>query len=167
MTPQEPPSNTEYIHWSEDELQSAVLQILLDARQKKPKSGGASNKLIIDVLGLNPTDPMLSLVLDQMLKEELIEKGERIYQITVPGLDRLAEILKGPNSFLTKKFLLVLNRIATTGKATARELVDFRQDLSIEELELALWYYTNKGYVKSVEREFILTDAGLQFLNSI
>ena len=78
--------------WNEIELRMAVLQILLAARKKRPMSGGASGKMLMDCLNLeNITE--IEFALWYLREKGYIEAGERVFMITAVGLDHLTEQL--------------------------------------------------------------------------
>jgi curved DNA-binding protein len=85
------------ISWQEIELRLAILQILLDARKKKPKSGGASAKLIMDVLNIDNVEEV-EYALWYLREKGLIEPGERLFMITAVGVDYIVDQLNKTNS---------------------------------------------------------------------
>lgn len=98
--PQAPkPKNTDYgrdslpkfertnLTWTEVELRVAVLQVLLAQRRKKPTSGGASGKMLMDILQVEITD--VEFALWYLREKDFIETGERSFLITAKGLDYL------------------------------------------------------------------------------
>ncbi len=85
------------ISWQEIELRLAILQILLDARKKKPKSGGASAKLIMDVLSIDNVEEV-EYALWYLREKGLIEPGERLFMITAVGVDYIVDQMNKTNS---------------------------------------------------------------------
>lgn len=85
------------VSWEEIELRLAILQILLDARRKKPKSGGASAKMIMDVLQLNDVE-VVEYALWYLREKGHIEPGERLFMITANGVDYIVDQLNKPAS---------------------------------------------------------------------
>lgn len=89
------------ISWNEIELRLAVLQVLLAARKKKPASGGASGKMLMDCLQLDSIIE-IEFALWYLREKRYIETGERVFMITGAGLDYLTDqlsktqILEGP-----------------------------------------------------------------------
>ncbi|HEY9678082.1 MAG TPA: J domain-containing protein [Drouetiella sp.] len=91
------------ISWNEIELRIAILQVLLAARKKKPATGGASGKMLMDCLQIeNITE--IEFALWYLREKHYIETGERVFMITGVGLDYLTDqlsktqILEGPNA---------------------------------------------------------------------
>jgi curved DNA-binding protein len=80
------------IAWNEVELQLAILQILLTARRANPKAGGASGKMMLDVLNIDNIS-QIEFALWYLRENGLIEMGERVFMITAKGLDYLTEKL--------------------------------------------------------------------------
>lgn len=78
--------------WNEVELRIAVLQVLLAARKKRPTSGGASGKMLMDCLNINNIAE-IEFALWYLREKGLIEVGERAFMITAKGLDSLTEEL--------------------------------------------------------------------------
>lgn len=85
------------VSWNEIELRLAVLQILLDARKKRPKTGGASAKMIMDVLDLNDLNEM-EFALWYLREKGLVEMGERNFMISAVGVDYIVDQLNKVNS---------------------------------------------------------------------
>lgn len=83
------------VSWNEIELRLAVLQILLDARKKRPKTGGASAKMIMDILDLNDLNEM-EFALWYLRERGLIEMGERLFMISANGVDYIVNELNRP-----------------------------------------------------------------------
>lgn len=91
------------ISWNEIELRLAILQVLLAARKKKPASGGASGKMLMDCLQLDSIIE-IEFALWYLREKRYIETGERVFMITGIGLDYLTDqlsktqILEGPGA---------------------------------------------------------------------
>jgi curved DNA-binding protein len=79
------------ISYNEVELRLAVLQVLLTARKKRAQTGGASAKVLMDVLGVEMTD--MEFLLWYMREKGLILRQEAAFQITVAGVDYLVDNL--------------------------------------------------------------------------
>lgn len=100
------------VTWNEIELRVAVLQIMLSARKKNPRSGGVSMRMILDVLGSELVETEFCLW--YLREKDLIEVGERVFQITGKGLDYLVDqlsktqVLDGGTE-IEKKTATVLN----------------------------------------------------------
>jgi curved DNA-binding protein CbpA len=77
--------------WSEVELRLAVLQVLLDAKRKKPQGGGASASMLMDCLGVELSD--LEYILWYLREKEYIKRDEIIFIITITGVDYLVDQL--------------------------------------------------------------------------
>ncbi len=98
--PQQPKTS---LTWNEIELRIAVLQILLEARRKRPQTGGATAKILMDCLGLNEITEM-EFILWYLREKGLIEVGERVFMISVKGFDYLTDqlsktqVLGGPSA---------------------------------------------------------------------
>jgi hypothetical protein len=75
---------------NDEELQFAILQILLSARKKCPRSGGASGLKLLDRLNLDSVE-RLENTLRFLLDNKLIEPGERVFMITADGVDYVAD----------------------------------------------------------------------------
>lgn len=80
------------VSWNETEMRLAMLQILLTARKKRPQTGGASAKMMMDILG---TEDMAEMEFNiwYLREKGLIEMGERLFMISVKGVDYLLEQL--------------------------------------------------------------------------
>lgn len=78
--------------WNEIEFRLAILQILLGQRKKKVQTGGASAKMMMDILGTNDMAEM-EFALWYLREKGLIEMGERLFMISVKGVDYLVEQL--------------------------------------------------------------------------
>ena len=80
------------VSWNEIELRLAILQILLDARKRRPKTGGANPKIIMDCLD---TDDMegVEFAMWYLREKGYIEMGERLFMISAEGVDYIVEQL--------------------------------------------------------------------------
>jgi curved DNA-binding protein CbpA len=77
--------------WNEIELRVAILQIMLVARKKKPRDGGVSMSMIMEILGVTVVETEFAM---WYLREKgFIETGERVFMITGLGLDYLVDQL--------------------------------------------------------------------------
>jgi curved DNA-binding protein CbpA len=83
------------VSWNEIELRLAILQILLDARKKRPKTGGASAKMIMDILDLNDIAET-EYALWYLRESGFLEMGERLFMITVKGVNYIVDQLNSP-----------------------------------------------------------------------
>lgn len=107
--------------WNEIELRMAILQILLAARKKRPSNGGASGKMLMDVLNID-TITEVEFALWYLREKGFIEAGERVFLITAKGLDYLTEqlgktqILDGAHATEKKVDSVVANLPAVLGK---------------------------------------------------
>lgn len=98
--------------WDELELRIAVLQVLLEARRKRPGSGGSSGKMLMDCLNVDNVT-VVEFALWYLREKGYIEMGERYFMITAAGVDYLTDqlsktqILGGgkPNEERTKALL--------------------------------------------------------------
>src|SRR6185437_5068023 len=79
------------LSYNEVELRLAVLQILLTARKKRTQTGGASAKVLMDVLGIDMAE--MEFVLWYLREKNLISRTESMFQISVHGVDYLVESL--------------------------------------------------------------------------
>lgn len=79
------------LSWNEIELRLAVLQVLLEARRKRPQTGGASAKMIMDCLNCGMGD--LEFVLWYMREKGYISRTDMAFMITVAGVDYLIDQL--------------------------------------------------------------------------
>jgi hypothetical protein len=87
------------ITFNEIELRMAILQVLLAARKKRT-NGGASGKMLMDILNLdNITE--IEFALWYLREKKWIETGERVFMITVHGLDYLTEQLAAPQMIVS------------------------------------------------------------------
>lgn len=80
------------ISWNEVELRLAILQVLLSARKKRPQSGGASGRMLMDCLNMDSIVE-IEFALWYLREKGFIESGERVFMITAQGLDYLIEQL--------------------------------------------------------------------------
>ncbi len=102
------------ISWNEIELRIAILQVLLAARKKKPATGGASGKMLMDCLQLDAIVE-IEFALWYLREKKYIETGERVFMITGVGLDYLTDqlsktqILEGPGATEKKVADVVAN----------------------------------------------------------
>lgn len=80
------------VSWNEIELRLAILQILLDARKQRVKSGGANPKIIMDILD---TDDMagVEFAIWYLREKGYVQLGERLFQITADGVDYIVDQL--------------------------------------------------------------------------
>jgi hypothetical protein len=76
------------ISWNEIELRLGILQVMLAARKKRPSSGGASGKMLMDCLNID-TVAEIEFALWYLREKGWIEAGERVFMITAAGLDYL------------------------------------------------------------------------------
>ncbi|MBI4533801.1 MAG: J domain-containing protein [Candidatus Melainabacteria bacterium] len=79
------------LSWSEVELRLAVLQVLMEARRKRPQTGGASARMLMDCLNCNMGD--IEYVLWYLREKGYIARTEANFMITVSGVDYLIEQL--------------------------------------------------------------------------
>jgi hypothetical protein len=79
------------LSWNEIELRIAILQIMLSARKKKPRDGGVSMTMIMDILGVTVIETEFALW--YLRERKFIETGERVFMITGAGLDYLVDQL--------------------------------------------------------------------------
>ncbi|MBI5173937.1 MAG: J domain-containing protein [Candidatus Melainabacteria bacterium] len=106
--------------WNELEMRIAMLQILLQAKKKRPATGGASAKMMMDILG---TEDMAEMEFNiwYLREKGLIEMGERLFMISVKGVDYLLEqlsktqILDGGTDTEKKMRKANINQSATGG----------------------------------------------------
>ncbi len=87
--PHNPKTN---LTWDEIELRIAVLQVLLEARRKRPQTGGGSGKMLMDCLNID-TVSVVEFALWYLREKGYIEVGERNFMITASGVDYLTEQL--------------------------------------------------------------------------
>lgn len=86
-----PPIPKTGLSYNEVELRLAVLQVLLTARKKRAQTGGASAKVLMDVLNVDMPD--MEFVLWYLREKGWITRDESKFQITVPGVDYLVDSL--------------------------------------------------------------------------
>jgi hypothetical protein len=79
------------ITFNEIELRLAILQVLLAARKKR-NNGGASGKMLMDILNIDSVAE-IEFALWYLREKKWIEVGERVFMITVFGLDYLTDQL--------------------------------------------------------------------------
>lgn len=79
------------ISYNEVELRLAVLQVLLTARKKRTQTGGASAKVLMDVLGVEMGE--MEFVLWYLREKGLIIRNEAAFQIAVAGVDYIVDSL--------------------------------------------------------------------------
>ncbi len=82
-----PPSLT----WSEVELRLAVLQVLMEARRKRPQTGGASARMLMDCLNCQMGD--IEYVLWYLREKSYVTRTESAFMISVQGVDYLVDQL--------------------------------------------------------------------------
>jgi hypothetical protein len=80
------------ISFDEVELRLAILQILLSQRKKKPLSGGATAKMVMDILDINDI-PLVEFAFWYLREKGLVEMGERVFMISVKGVDYIVDHL--------------------------------------------------------------------------
>ncbi|MDR3617546.1 MAG: J domain-containing protein [Candidatus Obscuribacterales bacterium] len=79
------------VSYNEVEMRLAILQLMLQARKKKPRDGGVSIGMMMDILNVGLTEAEFAL---WYLRERgFIETGERVFMITGIGLDYLVDNL--------------------------------------------------------------------------
>ncbi len=80
------------VAFNETEMRIAMLQILYTQRKKKCSTGGASAKMMMDILN---TDDMAEMEFNLWYLREkgLIEMGERLFMISMKGVDYLIDSL--------------------------------------------------------------------------
>lgn len=79
------------LSWSEVELRLAVLQVLMEARRKRPQTGGASAKMLMDCLNCNMAD--IEWTLWYLREKGHITRTEAAFLISVAGVDYLVDQL--------------------------------------------------------------------------
>lgn len=79
------------LSWSEVELRLAVLQVLMEARRKRPQVGGASGKMLLDCLNCSMTD--IEWTLWYLREKGYIIRTERDFMISVAGVDYIVDQL--------------------------------------------------------------------------
>ena len=70
----------------------AVLQVLLEARRKRPSSGGGSGKMLMDCLNIENVG-VVEFALWYLREKGYIEMGDRHFMITAFGVDYLTDQL--------------------------------------------------------------------------
>ncbi|MBK7837185.1 MAG: J domain-containing protein [Candidatus Obscuribacter sp.] len=87
-----PKMPTTGVAFNETEMRIAMLQILYTQRKKKCSTGGASAKMMMDILN---TDDMAEMEFNLWYLREkgLIEMGERLFMISMKGVDYLIDSL--------------------------------------------------------------------------
>jgi hypothetical protein len=70
-------------------LRLAILNIMLIARKKKPRDGGVSMSMIMEILQVTLTEAEFALW--YLRERHFIETGERVFMITGAGLDYLVD----------------------------------------------------------------------------
>lgn len=88
------------LSWSEVELRLAVLQVLLEARRKRPQTGGASAKMLMDCLNCNMTD--IEWTLWYLREKGHIARTEASFMISVAGVDYLVDQLSRTQPMTTR-----------------------------------------------------------------
>jgi hypothetical protein len=78
--------------WNELELRLAILQVLLAAKKQRVQTGGASGKMLMDCLNIEGIHE-IEFALWYLREKGLIEMGERMFVITVQGVDYLTDQL--------------------------------------------------------------------------
>jgi curved DNA-binding protein len=79
------------LSYNEVEVRLAVLQILLTARKKRAQTGGASAKVLMDVLNVEMAE--MEYILWYLREKGLIQRAEDRFLITVAGVDYLIDSL--------------------------------------------------------------------------
>jgi hypothetical protein len=77
--------------WQEVELRLAILQVLMEARRKKPQSGGASARMLMDCLNVELGE--IEYVLWYLREKGMIVRTEAAFMITINGVDYLVDQL--------------------------------------------------------------------------
>lgn len=88
------------LSFSEVELRLAVLQVLLEARRKRPQTGGASAKMLMDCLNCNMQD--IEWTLWYLREKGHITRTEAAFMITVAGVDYLVDVLSRTQPMTSK-----------------------------------------------------------------
>ena len=102
------------VTWNEIELRLGVLQILLAAKKKRPQGGGASGKMLMDILNIDNVSE-IEFCLWYLREKGWIAAGERHFEITAIGVDYLTDqlsktqILDGGTSSSEKKVNAIVN----------------------------------------------------------
>lgn len=89
------------LSFSEVELRLAVLQVLLEARRKRPQTGGASAKMLMDCLNCNMQD--IEWTLWYLREKGHITRTEAAFMITVAGVDYLVDQLSSAAQPMTSR----------------------------------------------------------------
>jgi len=90
-TPNNPNVPKYSLSWTEVELRLAVLQVLMEARRKRPQTGGASAKMLMDCLNTSMGD--MEYVLWYLREKGYLMRTEMAFMITVMGVDYLVDQL--------------------------------------------------------------------------
>jgi hypothetical protein len=80
------------LSWNEIELRLAILQILLGQRKKRPQTGGATAKMMMDILSIDNVAE-IEFALWYLRETNLIEMGERMFMISWRGVDYIVDQL--------------------------------------------------------------------------
>ncbi len=80
------------ISWNEIELRLAILQILLVAKKKRPQTGGATAKMMMDILSIDNVVE-IEFALWYLRETNLIEMGDRMFMISWRGVDYIVDQL--------------------------------------------------------------------------
>jgi hypothetical protein len=80
------------LSWNEIELRLAILQILLGQRKKRPQTGGATAKMMMDILSIDNVAEM-EFALWYLRETNLIEMGDRMFMISWRGVDYIVDQL--------------------------------------------------------------------------
>lgn len=88
------------LSFSEVELRLAVLQVLLEARRKRPQTGGASAKMLMDCLNCNMQD--IEWTLWYLREKGHITRTEAAFMISVAGVDYLVDQLSRTQPMTSK-----------------------------------------------------------------
>jgi curved DNA-binding protein len=88
------------LSFSEVELRLAVLQVLLEARRKRPQTGGASAKMLMDCLNCNMQD--IEWTLWYLREKGHITRTEAAFMISVAGVDYLVDVLSRTQPMTSK-----------------------------------------------------------------
>ncbi len=77
--------------WNEVELRLGVLQVLMEARRKRPQTGGASARMLMDCLNIEMGE--IEFVLWYLREKGFIQRTEANFMISVVGVDYLIDQL--------------------------------------------------------------------------
>lgn len=80
------------LSYNEIELRLAILQILLAARKRKPQTGGATAKIVMDILAMDNVQEV-EFAIWYLREKGYIEMGDRLFMISVTGVDYIVEQL--------------------------------------------------------------------------